>query len=57
MDLSEWYVEMDVVDTRRDIRDLPGVIPEMLAAMPLTLPVDEDMDSQVEEGPGVVWTG
>ena len=29
----------------------------MLAAMPLTLPVDEEMDLQVEEGPDVVWTG
>ena len=52
LDLSERYVEMDVVDTRRDIRDLPGVIPEMFAAMSLTLPVDEEIDSQVEEGPG-----
>ena len=57
LDLSEQYVEVDVVDTRRDIRHLPGVVPEMLAAMPLTLPVDEEMDSQVKEGPDVVWSG
>ena len=57
LDLSERYVEVDVVDTRRDIRNLPRVVPEMLAALPLTLPVDEEMDSQVEEGPDVVWTG
>ena len=48
LDLSELHVEMDVVDTRQDIRSFPVVIPEMLAAMPLTLPVDEEMDSQVE---------
>ena len=51
LDLSERYVEVDVVDTRRDIQNLPGVVPEMLAALPLTLPVDEEMDSQVEERP------
>ena len=27
------------------------------AAMPMTLPVDEKQNSQVEEGPDVVWTG
>ena len=27
------------------------------AAVPTTLPVDEEMGSQVEEGPDVVWTG
>ena len=27
LDLSERYVEVDVVDTRRDIRNLPGVVP------------------------------
>ena len=51
---------MDIVDTRRDIRNLPGVVPAMfdeMAAMPMTLPVDEEKDSQVEEGPDVVWTG
>ena len=57
LDLSERYVEVDVVDTRRNIRNLPGMIPEMLAAMPLTLPVDEEMDSQVGKGTDVVWTG
>ena len=55
--LSERYVEVEVVDTRRDIQNLPGVVPEMLATMPLTLSVDEEMDSQVEESPDVVWTG
>ena len=45
------------MDTRRNIRNLLGMVPEMLAAMPLTLPVDEEMDSQVGEGPDVMWTG
>ena len=45
---------MDVVDIRRDIRNLPDVFPVMFdetAAVPMTLPVDEEMGSQVEEGP------
>ena len=50
-------MEVDTVDTRRDIRNLPGVVSEIFAAMPLTLPVDEEKDSQVEEGLDVVWTG
>ena len=58
--LSKRYVEVDIVDTRRDIRNLPGVVPVMFdetAAVPMTLPVDEEKDSQVEEGLDVVWTG
>ena len=58
--LSERYVEVDIVDTRWDIRNLLGVVPGMFdetAAVPMTLPVDEEKDSQVEEGPDVVWTG
>ena len=42
--LSERYVEVDIVDTRRDIRNLPGVVLAMfdgMAAIPITLPVDE----------------
>ena len=42
------------------VRNLPGVVPAMLdemAARPMTLPVDEEKDSQAEEGPDVVWTG
>ena len=38
----------------------PVVVPVMfdeMAAVPMTLPVDEEMGSQVEEGPDVVWTG
>ena len=52
--LSKRYVEVDIVDTRRN---LPGVVPGMFdvtAAVPMTLPVDEEKDSQVEEGPDVL---
>ena len=44
---------------RWNIRNLLGVVPGMFdetAAVPMTLPVDEQKDSQVEEGPDVVWT-
>ena len=43
--------------TRRDIRNLPGVVLGMFyvtAAVPMTLPVDEEKDLQVEEGPDVL---
>ena len=58
--LSERNVEVDIVDTRRDIRNLPDVFPVMFdktAAVPMTLPMDVEMGSQVEEDPDVVWTG
>ena len=58
--LSERNVEVEIVDTRRDIRNLPGVFSVMfdnMAAVPMTLPVDVEMGSQVEEDPDVVWTG
>ena len=45
------------MDTRRDIRNLPGVVPGMFdvtTAVPMTLPVDVEKDSQVEEGPDVL---
>ena len=38
---------------------MSGVVSGMFdetAAVPMTLPVDEEKDSQVEEGPDVVWT-
>ena len=38
----------------------PVVFPVMfdeMAAVPMTLPVDKEMGSQVEEGPDMVWTG
>ena len=60
LDLSERNVEVDIVDTRRDIRNLPDVFPVMFdktAAVPMTLPVGVEMGSQVEEDPDVVWTG
>ena len=55
--LSKRHMEVDIVDTRRDIRNLPGMVPALFdetAAMPMTLPVDEKQNSQVEEGPDVV---
>ena len=58
--LSERYMEVDIVDTRRDIRNLPGVVPVMfdkMGTIPITLPVDEEKDSKIEEGPDMVWTG
>ena len=58
--LSERNVEVDIVDTRRDIRNLPDVFLVMFdkpAAVPMTLPVGVEMGSQVEEDPDVVWTG
>ena len=44
---------MDIADTRRDIQNLPDVLPVMFdkaAAVPMTLPVGVEMGSQV-------WTG
>ena len=54
--LSERNVEVDIMDTRWDIRNLPGVFLVMFdktAAVPMTLPVDVEMGSQVEEDPDV----
>ena len=58
--LSERNVEVGIVDTRRDIRNLPDVSPVMFdktAAVPMTLPVGVEMGSHIEEDPDVVWTG
>ena len=44
--LSKRNMEVDIVDTRRDIRNLP-----------VTLPVGVEMGPQVEEDPDVVLTG
>ena len=58
--LSERNVEVDVVNIRRDIRNLPDVFPVMFdktAAVPMTLPVGVKMGPQVEEDPDVVLTG
>ena len=47
------------MDTRRDIRNLQGMFPVMFdetVAVPMTLPVNVDMGSQVEEDQDVVWT-
>ena len=55
------YVQQGItMDNKFFIRNWPGMVPVMFdetAAVPMTLPVDEEMGSQVEEGPDVVWTG
>ena len=52
---SEQNVEVDMVDIRRDIRNLSDVFPVMfnkMATVPMTLPVNVNMGPQVEEDPG-----
>ena len=61
LNLSERYVEVDIycgyqMGYPKFARRGSGNGCEM-AAVPMTLPVDEEPDSQVEEGPDVVWTG
>ena len=41
--LSEWYVEVDNVDTRQHIRNLPGVVPAMFDE---TAPVVHDLEEE-----------
>ena len=58
--LSEWNVEVDIVDIRWDIQNLPDVFPvrfDKTAAVPKTLHVGVAMGPQVDEDPVVVLTG
>ena len=57
--LSEWNMEVNIVDIRRDIRKLPVVCLVMFDetdAVSMTLPVNVEMGSQVEGDLDVVWT-
>ena len=58
--LSKRNVEVEVVDIRQDIRNLPDVFAGMFdktAAVPMTLPVGVKMGPHVEEDPDVVLIG